>query len=210
MDDASLGSGSITHWIHELREGNQSAARHLWSRYVERLIRLANRTLAATRRGAADEEDAVIIAFQGFLKGVEENRFERLDSREDLWQVLCMLTERRSYDLMRGNLAVTRGGGNVRGDSAAPAADCAGGFDQFAGGEPTAEFVVEMQEQLDYLLDILDREPEKKPGQLRSIAMAKLEGFTNEEIADRLSISRATVERRLSFIRDLWSKDLSI
>jgi DNA-directed RNA polymerase specialized sigma24 family protein len=36
--------------------------------------------------------------------------------------------------------------------------------------------------------------------------MNKLEGYTNEEIADRLGWSLRTVERRLQDIRQLWKQ----
>ena len=40
---------------------------------------------------------------------------------------------------------------------------------------------------------------------LRSIARMRLEGYSNEEIGNQLSISSATVKRRLSIIRETWS-----
>ena len=36
--------------------------------------------------------------------------------------------------------------------------------------------------------------------------MLKMEGFTNLEIAERLSLALRTVERRLEQIRDVWSR----
>ena len=41
---------------------------------------------------------------------------------------------------------------------------------------------------------------------LREVAMYKLEGYTNEEIAEKISRSVKTVERKLALIRKLWSK----
>jgi hypothetical protein len=45
-----------------------------------------------------------------------------------------------------------------------------------------------------------------KPGEgkLRDMAVWKMEGHTNEEIAGRLGCALATVERRLRVIRQLW------
>ena len=42
---------------------------------------------------------------------------------------------------------------------------------------------------------------------LRSIALWKLEGYTTEEIAGRLSCVPRTVERRLRVIRSLWNEE---
>ncbi len=42
---------------------------------------------------------------------------------------------------------------------------------------------------------------------LRSIAVAKMEGRTNAEIAGRLEISLPTIERKLQRIRRIWQKE---
>ena len=45
--------------------------------------------------------------------------------------------------------------------------------------------------------------------ELRSIALWKLEGYTNEEIASKLGCIRLTVQRKLRLIRDIWAKELA-
>ncbi len=40
--------------------------------------------------------------------------------------------------------------------------------------------------------------------ELRRIALLKLEGYTNEELAQRIGRSIPTVERRLRLIRETW------
>ncbi len=88
---------SVTLWLDQLKAGESAAAGQLWQRYVERLIRLASRKLGDLPKRVADEEDVVLSAFHGFLQGVEDGRFSRLDDRDDLWQVLAMLTERQGH-----------------------------------------------------------------------------------------------------------------
>ena len=44
---------------------------------------------------------------------------------------------------------------------------------------------------------------------LRKIAMWKMEGYTNEEIAEMLPCSRATVARKLAIIRKIWRSELT-
>jgi DNA-directed RNA polymerase specialized sigma24 family protein len=56
-------------------------------------------------------------------------------------------------------------------------------------------------EQYERLLGRLE-----KPS-LRTIAQLKLEGYSNEEVAERLDCSLRTVERRLWLIRTIWSED---
>ena len=41
----------------------------------------------------------------------------------------------------------------------------------------------------------------------KEIALLKLEGYTNEEIAEKLECSPRSVTRRLTLIRRLWEKD---
>ena len=43
--------------------------------------------------------------------------------------------------------------------------------------------------------------------QLRDIAVYKMEGYTNEEIAARLDCALTTVERRLRRIRKTWEDE---
>jgi hypothetical protein len=40
---------------------------------------------------------------------------------------------------------------------------------------------------------------------LRSVALWKMEGFTNREIAGRLGCVEHTVERKLRVVRQIWS-----
>jgi DNA-directed RNA polymerase specialized sigma24 family protein len=42
--------------------------------------------------------------------------------------------------------------------------------------------------------------------QLRSIALWKMEGYSTDEIADKLGCVPRTVERRLALIRTLWNQ----
>lgn len=46
----------------------------------------------------ADEEDVVAVAFASFCRGIAANRFAVLDDRDDLWQVLVVLTERKAVE----------------------------------------------------------------------------------------------------------------
>jgi DNA-directed RNA polymerase specialized sigma24 family protein len=42
---------------------------------------------------------------------------------------------------------------------------------------------------------------------LRQIAIAKLEGYKNLEIAEQLGLSLRSVQRKLSLIRQTWSEE---
>jgi DNA-directed RNA polymerase specialized sigma24 family protein len=197
---------SVTEWLRDLKQGNSFAAHQLWQRYVERLIRLADRKLGSTPRRASDEEDVVIAAFASFCQGVDAGQFGRLDDRNDLWQVLVVLTERKANDQKRRHLAAKRGGGRVSGESVFEVGNSCDtstpGISRIADRGPTPEFAAEAIDQLRALLHALQDDT------LRQLAIAKLEAHSNEEIARQLGISLRSVERRLGLIRQIWREGL--
>lgn len=95
------GEHSVTQWIAALQAEQSIAGERLWERYVEKLARLARKKLAQANRRATDEEDIVVEVFTDFLNGVKDRRFERLCDRNDLWQILTMLTERKVVSHLR-------------------------------------------------------------------------------------------------------------
>src|SRR4051812_20737915 len=90
--------GSITHWFDSLQAGNRAAALGLWQRFASRLIALARVRLQAAPRRAADEEDAVLSAFDSFCRGAEQGRFPQVQDRGDLWNLLVAITVRKVSD----------------------------------------------------------------------------------------------------------------
>ena len=123
-----------------------------------------------------------------------------------LWQVLVMLTERKAIGLRRHVQAAKRGDGQVRGESAMEVdyalSSAAPGIGQLAGCEPTPQFAAQVQEEFGRLYGLLADDT------LRQIARGKLEGYTNQELADQLQLSLRAVERKLQLIRRLWSQEL--
>ena len=67
--------------------------------------------------------------------------------------------------------------------------------------EPTPAFAAQVAEEYGRLLERLDS-PE-----LRTVAMRKVEGYGNEEIAAELGCGLRTVERRLRLIRSIWEQE---
>lgn len=192
---------SVTLWLADLKAGESAAAAKLWQRYYERLVRLAANKLRSGPRRMADEEDVVVTAFGSFCEGVQQGRFPRLDDRDDLWQVLVMLTARKAVNQLKHDHRQKRGQGQVRGESIWLAQeDLGNGIDQVIGGEPTPEFAQEVGEECERLLGVLNDET------LRQVALAKMEGYTNDEIAEKLGVKTRTVERKLKLIRDLWAE----
>jgi RNA polymerase sigma factor (sigma-70 family) len=201
----SRSDDSVTQWIDGLKAGDAAAAAKLWQRYFRRLIGLARKRLGDSPRRAADEEDVAISAFQSFCQGAKEDRFPDLRDRDDLWHLIVCITERKACSQMRDQNRGKRGSGLVAGESALmdlQASSPGAGIDEVAGPEPTPEFAAEMAEAVDRLFDQLADD------QLRQIALLKLEGYTNEEIARKIGRALPTVERRLRLIREKWRQEV--
>jgi DNA-directed RNA polymerase specialized sigma24 family protein len=193
--------GSITGWLHLLRGGQAMAAQRLWERYFQRLVALARSRLQGTPRRAADEEDVALAAFESFCLGAQEGRFPRLADRDDLWQVLVMLTARQANRLRKLERRQKRGGGKVQAETDLSAEDPVR-LAEVIGPEPTPEFAAQVADEYRRLLDKLG------DAELRSVALWKMEGFTLEEIAARLGRSLRTVERKVQLIRILWEEEV--
>jgi hypothetical protein len=106
--------GSVTTCLRLLKEGHREAARPLWEAYYARLVGLARAQLQGLRRKTvADEEDVALSAFDSFCRRAEEGVFPRLDDRDDLWQVLLVLTVRKARSLARHETRQKRGSGRI-------------------------------------------------------------------------------------------------
>jgi RNA polymerase sigma factor (sigma-70 family) len=204
----SKGEGSVTRWIGDLKSGGDAAAQHLWERYFERLVRLARKKLQNARRPRTveDEEDAALSAFDSFCRGVDRGRFPRLTDRDDLWRLLVVLTVRKALDQVERQGAAKRGGDHQVGELALlDGGDDPGGdaLDRFLGNEPTPEFAAMVTEQHRRLRDALG------DATLCQVLDLRLEGYTREEIAERMGCAVSTVKRKLDTIRQTWLENES-
>jgi DNA-directed RNA polymerase specialized sigma24 family protein len=190
---------AVTQWISALKQGDQSAARGLWDAYFRRLVGLARARLRDAPRRIADEEDVALSAFDSFCRGARAGRFSRLDDRDDLWQVLVMITVRKAIDLRNYEGRQSRGMGRVQSltELSREALESVG------GDGPTAELAAQLAEEYQRLMEQLG-DPT-----LQSVATWKLEGYTNDEIAVRLGCVTKTVERKLARIRSRWTREMA-
>jgi DNA-directed RNA polymerase specialized sigma24 family protein len=197
---SSRDDGSVTRWIGDLKAGGDSAAQHLWQRYFDRLVHLARARLRAARRAGADEEDAALSAFDSFCRGAARGRFPDLADRDALWRLLVVITLRKVMGQVRRQGAEKRGGSRLLGESALIGGDAAevGGLDRIAGDEPSPELAALVVDEYRRLRDGLSSES------LRRVLDLRLEGYTREEIGERLGCAERTVKRKLELIREAW------
>jgi DNA-directed RNA polymerase specialized sigma24 family protein len=195
---------SVTQWIEDVRQGDDSAAQALWNRYFQRLVALARAKLAGSPTRAEDEEDVALCALNSFFQSVQQGRYPQLRDRHGLWPLLARITEFKAVNLRQKVRAKKRGGGFVRGDSAFQV----GGLEELVGGIENAA-VAGPSDGFAESLNLMCRELMEQLGgdeSLVQIARLKLEGYTNAEIATRIGRVPRTVERKLDLIRTLWSK----
>jgi DNA-directed RNA polymerase specialized sigma24 family protein len=197
--------GSVTCWLGNLKEGDLAAAQPLWERYFARLVAVARGKLKKVRRTSAgeDEEDAALSAFNSFCGGIARGRFPQLADRDDLWKLLVVITARKAMAQAQREGRKKRGGGRVVDEAVLLGAGGSddgslAGLERIAGDGPTPEFAAMMAEECERLLGSLDDDS------LRQVALSRMEGYTNDEIADQLGCARRTIARRLDLIRKTW------
>src|SRR5207245_8117061 len=128
------------------------------------------------------------------VRGAEPGRVPELVDPDNLWRLLVTITLRKAHNVRRDEHRQKRGGGEVRGESELQdAADSAAeaGLDQVVGREPTPELAAQVAEECRWLLGQLEDKA------LQSLALLKMEGYTNDELAARLGWGLRTVERKL-------------
>jgi DNA-directed RNA polymerase specialized sigma24 family protein len=199
-----MQKGTIGAWLASLQDGDSQAAQQLWERYFARLAHLAQLRLGSLPRRAADEEDVALSVMNSFLQGARDDRFPQLADETDLWRILVTITARKVSAQRRKHLAARRNRGKVRGESVFAdhsGSKSAAGLEAVTGHEPDPAVAAQVTEECRKLFERLD------DNTLCDIARSKLDGCTNEEIAERIGKSVRTVERKLTLIRDCWSAD---
>jgi DNA-directed RNA polymerase specialized sigma24 family protein len=195
--------GSVTQWIDQLKAGHAAAAQPLWQDYFARPVGLARHKLRGASRVAVGSEDVALSAFDSLCRGAAAGRFPQLADRHDLWRLLFVITERKAADCIKHERTKKRGGGKVRHASELDTdSSVTPGLDRFPGREPTPLEAAQVAEECRRLLNALG------DGTLRAVAVAKMEGYTNQEIAARRRCSLATIERKLVLIRKTWQKEI--
>jgi DNA-directed RNA polymerase specialized sigma24 family protein len=200
----SVQFGSITQCVLRLKAGDKESAQFLWERYFSRLVCLARKKLQACRRHGADEdeEDAALSAFDSFCAGAARGQFPQLNDRTDLWRLLVVITARKASAQAQRRRAAKRGGDWCRVRSSHTELEDTP-LAELTGSEPSPEFAALVADQYRYMLARLGDE------QLQHIAVARLEGYTVDEIAAQLACARRTVARRLDLIRQLWISEVA-
>jgi DNA-directed RNA polymerase specialized sigma24 family protein len=166
-----------------------------------RARQVAKQSLGTIRLRYADEEDVALSACWHFYLALRDGRLDEMDDQHQQ-RLLARMVRQKAIDYVRRARADKRGGGRVRGDSAL--ADVKRGASQASDltGDPERDALSSamLAQDRDILLAKLSGDD------LRQIVVWKVEGYTNEEIAERMGVCLRTVERKLRLIRKTWSR----
>jgi len=184
---------SVTRWINDFRGGDDSAAGLLWGFLKSRLISFARQK--ASFSSTYDEEDVAIEAFAALCSGLKSGRYDALSDRNELWSLLAAITINRARKLARDEKRIRRGGQSRQIPNG----------EEFLNKITTAELSPEhssiAKEECKRMLAVL---PKKE---LQLIAILKVDGHNNGEIATILGCTRRSIQRRLNLIRDIWAAE---
>jgi RNA polymerase sigma-70 factor (ECF subfamily) len=177
------------------RQGDQNAARQIVDRYVDRLMLLARRRLSQRLASRVDPEDIVQSAFRSFFARAREGRFVFAE-QDDVCRLLVRITLHKTLRQVAFHKAAKRN----------PAAETEQGDRQherllsLLDGEPTPEAEVAFLDQLEHFFS------ELRP-QERQILELRLEGYNNDEIAQKLGIYDRKIRRVIEHVRSVAEKE---
>jgi len=198
----SDGAGSVTLWMGLLKEGDHEAARVIWMRYYNQVIKIARTQLRAipTAGIGRDEEDVALSVFDEAFRAIARGQFVRFEDRDDLWQILSILIRRTVIDQVRRAKSRKRGGDRTRDEASLCSAGDDEGLDRFPASVTDPAFAAAAAEGFERLLDELGDDL------LRRIALLTMDGHTANEIADAVGCSKRNVFNKLKLIRMKWDR----
>jgi DNA-directed RNA polymerase specialized sigma24 family protein len=205
--EREVNQNDVTLWIKSVEDGDDSSAGQLWNYCFPRLLSYSKKKLPDHLRRALDEEDVALSAFKSFCLAAAKGAFPQLEGRDDLWKLLLCIAGRKAQSYVRRELREKRGGGQVRGESifesGGNSSDSnSAGIGNVVGNTASPEMLAQFTEDARAMIDMLQDDT------IKTIALLRMEGYSVEEIAERLECGKRTVERRLTLIRRTWSEAL--
>jgi RNA polymerase sigma factor (sigma-70 family) len=196
---------SVTRLIHLLRSHDTAvrdmAAGMIWQRYFRELLSLARRNLDRRARHRADEEDVLQSMFRSFCARQGRGDFHLAD-RDELWRLLVTITLRKARNTAKAQRREKRDFEREQAPLTEPGCDssCTSWeLEEMDAAGPSPAEAALLNEALERRLESL------ADTELRQIALWRLEGYSNREIAELLDCTERSVERKLERIRSKWS-----
>ncbi|HJZ60345.1 MAG TPA: sigma-70 family RNA polymerase sigma factor [Gemmataceae bacterium] len=177
--------------VKMFRAGSEAAARELFDRYCERLMKLAKRRIGQRMTSRVDPEDVIQSAFRTFFVRVRNDQFT-FQGENDLFKLLVRLTVHKTLRQVAFHRAAKRnpeleaGHGSVAHEL----------LQQLAADEPPPEVEIT-------LLDEFERFMAQLPEFDRRVLEMRLAGHSTTEIADQLKSYDRKIRRVIERIEEL-------
>jgi RNA polymerase sigma-70 factor (ECF subfamily) len=181
---------SFAELMARLRAGEDAAAAEVFRRYAARLHGLARRHLDTVLRQKVDAEDVVQSAYKSFFFRYGDGRLQVCDW-DNLWGLLTLLTLRKCADRAEYFRAERRA---VSREAGPPADEAAGGACEAINREPAPDEAALLAEVVEQLFRDLDEDE-------RPIVELSLQGYTAQEISERLGRAERSVRRLRERVR---------
>lgn len=185
--------------VERWRDGDEEAAGIIYSRYIQRMMRVVGGKIPDSMRARVHPEDVVQSVFRTVFRRMQNGEFTFSDD-DDLWKLLVTVALNKARKQTTKNLAARR---SINRETQLSELTVDESLLQHLSGQPNISDVVAFRETLDGVLAQLDETG-------ANIVQLRLEGFTQDEIAARLGITDRTVRRKLTTIRDIvlqWVTD---
>jgi RNA polymerase sigma-70 factor (ECF subfamily) len=187
------GQPSFDNLMADLRDGRNEAAARLFQRFANRLIVLARKQLDSKVLQKEDPEDVMQSVFRSFIARNAEGQFGDVDTWDNLWAILVVMTRRKCGRRLDYFHAARR---DVRREQPEPdASDTPRNNAWLVDEEPTPSEAAMLAETVEQLLRDLQ-------GKQREILTLSLQGFTPLEISDRIGCTERTVYRVLDHVKE--------
>lgn len=192
----SEDAGSVTRWLQQMKSGDAVAAQQIWGRYYQQLVQFAEHRMRGNPDYAVDSEDLAHSAFRRCCVALMTGRYGELNDREDLWNLLIVYTLNRVRRHFRDSTAQKRQ--LERGEPV----ELSGELALYDLQQPETATV--MSDLLAYWMERLDAEDPS--GELRTIALMRMEHRTADEIARALQRRKTIVLQKIQLIRLIWEQ----
>jgi RNA polymerase sigma-70 factor (ECF subfamily) len=177
------------------RNGDKEAARKIVDLYLDRLLALARRYLSIRMARRIDPEDIVQSAFRTFFSGLKTGQFH-IAEQDDLCKLLMRITVYKTLRQVGYHQAAKRDPSMEAGNTT-PDQDR---VKDLLDRTPPPETAVAFVDQLEHFLSRL--QPEE-----RLIIELRLQGYSNDEIAQKMGSYDRKIRRIIERIRGLAEQE---
>ena len=199
MEISEAEGQTIATMLLKLREGDEQAAYDLWARFFHQLLSHCRLRLRPNTKSVRDEEDIVLSAMKSFCIGLRRGQFPELKGEESLWRLLLTIVVRKIADSHQYQTRQKRNQNKTQ--SLAEVDLNSNEIGALVDRELSPQLAAECSEEVERLMYSLEHED------LKTVAVMKMEGFTNQEIATQFRCSLTSIERKLRTIRLIWQQE---